>query len=146
MATVQDGPPTWQSVIQAAQRRQSRNSGMLCRAFLHCLVAQREPLLYEMDAQQRLHWERRGAAFVLRHVWLDQRHQFGPGHHPVPLVEAPIQGASAEWAHWSRAIMLLLSRRACDFSRPEQTAEMPSAHDVCRSNDMHGNYLKSSTI
>ena len=87
MAESQDGALVGQPVIPAAQAGEVAEQGHVVQRLFHGRVAQREPLLHEVDAQQGLHRERRTAAFAFGHERRDLRHQVGPRHHPVHLVE-----------------------------------------------------------
>ena len=94
MTETQDGALVGQSVIPATQAGEVTEQRHVVQRFFHRRVAQREPLLHEVNAQQRLHRERRTAALAFGHEWGDLRHQVGPRYHPVHLVEElPTSGA-----------------------------------------------------
>ena len=62
MTETQDGALVRQSVIPATQAGEVTEQRHLVQRVVHRRLVQREPLLHEVDAQQRLHRERRTAA------------------------------------------------------------------------------------
>lgn len=57
------------------------------QGFFHRRVAQREPLLQDVDAQYRLHIKGRTPVSALWRVRRDQDHQRRPGHHALHLLQ-----------------------------------------------------------
>lgn len=64
----------------AVQRR-------VMQGFFHGRVRQTEPLLHEVNAQHGRYRKGRASYLAGRRMRLNQRNQFGPGHHQVHLVE-----------------------------------------------------------
>lgn len=71
-------------VVQLSELAKQRH---VVQRFLHGRVAQREPLLHEMDAQHRLHGKRWTAAAAVGRIGRHQFHQCGPWHHAVHLFQ-----------------------------------------------------------
>ena len=87
MAESQDRALVRQSVIPTAQASKVTEQQHVVQRFFHRRGAQREPLLHELDPQQRFNRERRAATLAFGHEWGDLRHQVRPRHHPVHLIE-----------------------------------------------------------
>ena len=70
----QDGALVGQTIIPAAQAGEVTEQGDVVQRFFHGRVAQREPLLHEVNAQQRFHRERWATALAFGHERRNLRH------------------------------------------------------------------------
>jgi len=68
--------------VQACEFAEQRH---VVQRLFHRRIAQREPLLHEVDAQHRLHCKRRAATLSFRGIGRNQGHQRNPRHHTFHL-------------------------------------------------------------
>jgi hypothetical protein len=80
----QDGALVGKALLPGELRELAKQRHVVQR-FFHRRVAQREPLLHEVDAQHRLQRKRRAARLALGRVRLDQSLKLGPRHHALHL-------------------------------------------------------------
>jgi len=85
----QNGALVGQALLAHVQPGEFAKHRRVVQRFFHRRVRQVEPLLQEVDAQHGLDRKRRATAFGAGCgcVRRNQRHQFGPRHHQVHLVE-----------------------------------------------------------
>ena len=89
VAKAQDGALVGKVVFPHIQSCELTKHRGVVQRFFHGGVGQVEPLLKEVNAQHGVHCKRRATAFGARlgGVRCNQRHQLGPRHHEVHLVE-----------------------------------------------------------
>lgn len=68
--------------VQACEFAEQRH---VVQRLFHRRIAQREPLLHEVDAQHRLYCKRRAATLSFRGIGRNQGHQRNPRHHTFHL-------------------------------------------------------------
>jgi len=84
-----NGALVGQVVLTGIQTHELTEQRHVVQRFFHRWVREVEPLLQEVDTQHRLDGKRWSSALGARGRCMrrDQRHQLGPGHHQVHLVQ-----------------------------------------------------------